>query len=91
MEFQDDRRCTFRFSDVFDFMKSPHNGVQHQFITHCDEDICVTHTAGCGVPDTTPAPENNVAICQGGKKKEKKEKENFFYLLDTGFNQMVSS
>ena len=24
---------------------------------NCDEDICVSHTAGCGVPDTTPAPE----------------------------------
>ena len=22
--------------------------------------LCVSHTAGCGVPDTTPAPENNV-------------------------------
>ena len=21
------------------------------------KDICVSHTAGCGVPDTTPAPE----------------------------------
>ena len=29
----------------------------------------VSHTAGCGVPDTTPAPENNVAICPGGEKK----------------------
>ena len=30
--------------------------------------ICVSHTAGCGVPDTTPAPENNVAYAQGTKK-----------------------
>ena len=35
-----------------------------------DEDICVSHTAGCGVSDTTPAPENNEAICPGGKKKK---------------------
>ena len=33
-----------------------------------DEDICVSHTAGCGVSDTTPAPENNDVICPGGKK-----------------------
>ena len=33
--------------------------------------ICVSHTAGCGVPDTTTAPENNVAICPGGEKKKK--------------------
>ena len=28
--------------------------------------------AGCGVPETTPAPENNVAICPGGDKKKEK-------------------
>ena len=33
---------------------------------------CISHTAGCGVPETTPAPENNVAICPGGGKKYKK-------------------
>ena len=26
--------------------------------------------AGCGVPDTTPALKNNVAICPGGEKKK---------------------
>ena len=37
--------------------------------------ICVYYTAWCGVTDTTPAPENNVAICPGGKKERKKEEE----------------
>ena len=27
--------------------------------------------ARCGVPDTTPAPENNVAICLESEKKKK--------------------
>ena len=35
--------------------------------------LCVSHTPGCGVLDTTPAPENNVAICPGGEKKKKKK------------------
>ena len=35
----------------------------------------ISHTAGRGVPETTPAPENNVAICPGGdKKKDKRQR-----------------
>ena len=41
-----------------------------------------THTAGCGVPDTTPAPENNVAVCPGGQKKKKKKKKKITQLFN---------
>jgi hypothetical protein len=30
---------------------------------------CVSHTAGCRVPDTTPALENTVYYAQGAQKK----------------------
>ena len=33
-----------------------------------DEDICVSHTAGCGVSDTTPAPEIMYKHAQGVRK-----------------------
>ena len=40
---------------------------------NCDEDICVSHTAGCGVPDTTPAPEIMYKHAQRAQKKKKKK------------------
>ena len=41
--------------------------------------VCVSHTAGCGVPDTTPAPEIMYKHAQGAQKgltatKKKKKK-----------------
>ena len=35
---------------------------------------CVSHTAGCGVPDTKPAPEKMYKHAQGAQKKNKKIK-----------------
>jgi hypothetical protein len=32
---------------------------------------CVSHTAGCRVPDTTPAPENTVYYARGKKKSSR--------------------
>jgi hypothetical protein len=38
---------------------------------------CVSHPAGCRVPDTTPAPEKILynTVYAGGQKKKKLEKE----------------
>ena len=36
-------------------------------IANYNDDICVSHTAGCGVPDTTPAPEIMYQYAQGEK------------------------
>ena len=42
---------------------------------NCDDDICVSHKAGCWVPDTTPAPEIMYQYAQGGAKRPKSHKK----------------
>ena len=41
---------------------------QSMLWVNCDEDICVSHTAWCGIPDTTPAPEKMYQYAQGVQK-----------------------
>ena len=43
--------------------------------------VCISHTAGCVVPDPTPAPENKVAICPGGEKNNFKMMITFVHVF----------
>ena len=44
-------------------------------LANCDEDICVSQTAGCSVPGTTPAPEIMYKHAQGAQKSLKAKKK----------------
>ena len=63
--------------------ENAHHQLSHRLLFHDlllfmrNKDIVhiVSHTAGCGVQDTMPAPENKIVICPlptGPKKKKKK-------------------
>ena len=45
-------------------------------VKNCDDDICVYHTAGCGVPETTPAPKIMYQYAQGAQKGQTATKKN---------------
>ena len=56
--------------------------------------MCVSHTAGCGVPDTTPAPEIMYKHAQGAQKgltAAKKNKNKKIIIVKTLQNMVLQS